>query len=45
MTFCGPGVTTADVASAWPSAKELGYADEKEAFASALGDGLGLSHH
>lgn len=40
-----PGVTTADVASAWPSAKELGYADEKEAFALALGHGLGLSHH
>jgi Xaa-Pro aminopeptidase len=40
-----PGVTTSDVASAWPSAKELGYADEKEAFALALGHGLGLSHH
>mgnify|MGYP001827326140 CR=1 FL=1 len=40
-----PGVTTADVAAAWPSAKELGYADEKEAFALALGHGLGLSHH
>ena len=40
-----PGVTTADIAAAWPSAKELGYADEKEAFALALGHGLGLSHH
>jgi len=40
-----PGVTTADVASTWPSAAELGYADEKEAFALALGHGLGLSHH
>jgi Xaa-Pro dipeptidase len=40
-----PGVTTADIASVWPSAKELGYADEKEAFALALGHGLGLSHH
>jgi Xaa-Pro dipeptidase len=40
-----PGVTTADIAAAWPSAQELGYADEKEAFALALGHGLGLSHH
>jgi Xaa-Pro aminopeptidase len=40
-----PGNTTADIAAAWPSAAELGYADEKEAFALALGHGLGLSHH
>jgi Xaa-Pro dipeptidase len=40
-----PGRTTADIASAWPSAAQLGYADEKEAFALALGHGLGLSHH
>jgi len=40
-----PGVTTADIASQWPSAKELGYKDEKEAFALAVGHGIGLSHH
>lgn len=40
-----PGVTTADIAATWPSAKELGYKDEKEAFALALGHGIGLSHH
>lgn len=40
-----PGVTTADVARVWPSAKELGYADEAAAFALALGHGIGLSHH
>ena len=40
-----PGITTADIAATWPSAKELGYASEKEAFALALGHGLGLSHH
>jgi Xaa-Pro dipeptidase len=40
-----PGATTADIATTWPSAAELGYADEKEAFALALGHGLGLSHH
>ena len=40
-----PGKTTADIASAWPSAAQLGYANEKEAFALALGHGLGLSHH
>jgi Xaa-Pro dipeptidase len=40
-----PGITTADVAAQWPSARELGYKDEKEAFALALGHGIGLSHH
>ncbi|MCL4488693.1 MAG: Xaa-Pro peptidase family protein [Chloroflexi bacterium] len=40
-----PGITTADIAAQWPSAKELGYASEEEAFALALGHGIGLSHH
>jgi Xaa-Pro aminopeptidase len=40
-----PGITTADIASQWPSAKELGYEDEKSAFALAVGHGIGLSHH
>jgi len=40
-----PGITTADVAHQWPSAKELGYEDEREAFALAIGHGVGLSHH
>jgi Xaa-Pro dipeptidase len=40
-----PGVTTADIASVWPTAQELGYKDESEAFALALGHGIGLSHH
>jgi Xaa-Pro dipeptidase len=40
-----PGITTADIAAQWPTAKELGYADETEAFALALGHGIGLSHH
>ena len=40
-----PGVTTADIAAAWPSAKELGYANETDAFALAVGHGIGLSHH
>lgn len=40
-----PGITTADIAATWPSAKDLGYKDEKEAFALALGHGIGLSHH
>jgi Xaa-Pro aminopeptidase len=40
-----PGITTADIAAQWPSAKELGYANEKEAFALAVGHGIGLSHH
>jgi len=40
-----PCVTTADVASVWPTAKELGYEDEAAAFALALGHGIGISHH
>jgi len=40
-----PGVSTADIASVWPTAQELGYKDETEAFALALGHGIGLSHH
>jgi Xaa-Pro dipeptidase len=40
-----PGITTADVAHQWPSAKELGYEDERQAFALAIGHGVGLSHH
>ena len=40
-----PGITTADIAAQWPSAKELGYEDEKSAFALAVGHGIGLSHH
>jgi len=40
-----PGVTTAEIALQWPSARELGYASEAEAFALAVGHGIGLSHH
>ncbi len=40
-----PGVTTADIAAAWPSARELGYESEAAAFALAVGHGIGLSHH
>jgi Xaa-Pro dipeptidase len=40
-----PGITTADIAAQWPSAKELGFSDEKEAFLLAVGHGIGLSHH
>jgi Xaa-Pro dipeptidase len=40
-----PGVTTADIAAQWPSAKDLGFSDEREAFLLAVGHGIGLSHH
>lgn len=39
-----PGVTTAEIATAWPSAQELGYKDEAEAFALQLGHGVGITH-
>jgi len=40
-----PGITTADIAAQWPSAKELGYKNEIEALGLAIGHGIGLSHH
>jgi len=39
-----PGVSTADVALAWPTAQELGLATEGEAFALQLGHGIGITH-
>jgi len=40
-----PGITTADIASQWPSAQELGYASEAEALGLQVGHGIGLSNH
>ena len=40
-----PGITTGDIAAQWPSAKELGFADETQALGLAIGHGIGLSHH
>ena len=41
-----PGVTTADVASKWPSAKEIwGYEEEDQAAANLWGHGLGLAQY
>ncbi|OGP87845.1 MAG: hypothetical protein A2157_10565 [Deltaproteobacteria bacterium RBG_16_47_11] len=39
-----PGISTADVAKAWPSAEELGYKDESEAWALQIGHGVGITH-
>jgi Xaa-Pro dipeptidase len=42
----GPGVTTADVASKWPSAKDAwGYEEEDQAAANNWGHGLGLAQY
>ncbi|MGH3262712.1 MAG: M24 family metallopeptidase, partial [Trebonia sp.] len=38
-----PGVTTADIVSLWPAAREFGFADEEAAFWLQYGHGLGLS--
>jgi Xaa-Pro dipeptidase len=38
------GVTTADIASVWPAAGEIGYENESQAFALQLGHGVGISH-
>jgi Xaa-Pro dipeptidase len=39
-----PGVSTADVASVWPTAEDLGLSSEGEAFALQLGHGVGITH-
>jgi Xaa-Pro aminopeptidase len=41
-----PGATTADIASVWPSAKEIwGYEEEDQAAANFWGHGLGLAQY
>ena len=40
-----PGATTADIAEQWPSAEELGYANEIDALGLQVGHGVGLSNH
>jgi Xaa-Pro aminopeptidase len=37
-----PGVTTDEIASVWPTAKDLGMADERAAFGLQFGHGLGV---
>ena len=39
-----PGVSTAHVASVWPTAQDMGLSDEAEAFALQLGHGVGITH-
>jgi Xaa-Pro aminopeptidase len=39
-----PGVSTANVASVWPTAEKLGFSNEGEAFALQLGHGIGITH-
>jgi len=40
-----PGVSTSDVARLWPTAEDIGLADEKTAFGLQFGHGLGLALH
>ncbi len=40
-----PGVMTSDVARLWPTAEDIGLADEKTAFGLQFGHGLGLALH
>jgi Xaa-Pro dipeptidase len=40
-----PGVMTDEVARLWPTAQEIGLADEKTAFGLQFGHGLGLALH
>jgi Xaa-Pro aminopeptidase len=40
-----PGVSTADVARAWPKAEEFGFPSEMEAFGLQFGHGVGVGLH
>jgi Xaa-Pro aminopeptidase len=40
-----PGVSTDEIARAWPKATEFGFSDEMEAFGLQFGHGLGLALH
>jgi Xaa-Pro aminopeptidase len=39
-----PGMSTAEIAKAWPTAKEMGFKDESEAWALQIGHGVGITH-
>ena len=43
MDAVKPGATTRDIAECWPSAEELGFKNEEEAFLLQFGHGVGLS--
>jgi len=45
IEMVGPGVTTDQIARLWPTAEELGFPSEMEAFALQFGHGLGLNLH
>jgi Xaa-Pro aminopeptidase len=38
-----PGITTAEIVSVWPTAKEMGFSSEEECFALQFGHGLGVA--
>jgi Xaa-Pro aminopeptidase len=40
-----PGATTDEIAKAWPTAEEFGFADEMDAFGLQFGHGVGVSLH
>jgi Xaa-Pro dipeptidase len=42
IDLCRPGVTTDKIAEVWPTAKEIGMADEHAAFGLQFGHGLGV---
>ncbi len=45
ISLIKPGVSTDAVARLWPTAQEIGLADEREAFGLQFGHGLGLALH
>jgi Xaa-Pro dipeptidase len=45
ITAIKPGVSTDQIARLWPTAQDIGLADEKTAFGLQFGHGLGLALH
>jgi Xaa-Pro aminopeptidase len=42
ISLVRPGATTAEIASVWPTAQELGFPDEESCFGLQFGHGLGV---
>ena len=42
IALVGPGMTTDRIAEVWPTAKELGFADEETCFGLQFGHGIGV---
>ncbi len=44
ISICKAGITTADIIAKWPTAKEMGFKNEDEAFLLQIAHGIGITH-